>query len=234
MNELTKEVMERHGLDPEVIFDVGAYDCYHTQEMKGWFPRSTVVAFEASVRNYAEKCLYRAWTGITLIHAAVLNYDGVAFFYDSQGEYQGSGSALPPNLEQLRQYYPTMEFMPPYRVPAIRIDTFCRVTGCKPPDFLHIDAQGADRGMVGSTGVVRDHGERDRELERHRIRHRGNDSGRLRQRKRADHDVAGVVDHELASGGLLVDEIERGLHAGLLDVDRIRDSHDRLPSLVMD
>jgi FkbM family methyltransferase len=123
--------------------------------MKGWFPRSTVVAFEASVRNYAEKCLYRAWTGITLIHAAVLNYDGVAFFYDSQGEYQGSGSALPPNLEQLRQYYPTMEFMPPYRVPAIRIDTFCRVTGCKPPDFLHIDAQGADLLVVQSLGSLR-------------------------------------------------------------------------------
>ena len=158
MRELTKQVMTDYGLEPKLIFDIGAYDGFHAEQFRQWFPAASVVAFEASLRNYAEKCWYRLRLGITFVHAAVIDFNGSVDFHDSIGTYEGSGSALRPNTAMLRDVYPDMRFAEPYRVPAVRLDTFCNRVGCGTPDFLHIDAQGADLKIVQSLGSLRPKG----------------------------------------------------------------------------
>lgn len=133
---------------PRVIFDVGAYDAHDA----AWFHRMTgalVVAFEASRRNFFERCLYQC-RDLRLIHAAVSDENGLATFHDSAGDYQGSGSLLPP-VPDLPMSYPGMQFLEPYAVPTVRLDTFVERTQLV-PDLLHIDAQGAEMKVLRGLG----------------------------------------------------------------------------------
>lgn len=153
MTDLTREVLRKYGICPSLIFDVGAYDLWSSDQYQSYFPHARIVAFEASIRNYFEKCLYRLGTK-QLIWAAVSDVDGFIEFNDTEGTWEGSGSILKPTEAMLRSYE-GMTFGEPYRVPSIRLDTFCEKACVPCPNLLHIDAQGADIRVVRSLGTLK-------------------------------------------------------------------------------
>ena len=140
---------------PLVIFDLGAYNGNEALHFSKALPNATIYSFEASPRNI-QNCRRNLLNHprIHLTHAAVSDLDGELQFHDSVGPHDGSGSILKP-LPVIFTDYPGMQFNPPQKVAAIRLDTFCQQNKIPHVDFIHMDIQGAEKRTLLGLGSFR-------------------------------------------------------------------------------
>ena len=128
-----------------VIFDVGCADVNGDSTVfKKLIPDSEVYAFECS-QTWKEHNEYHAKNnGIHYFHVAMSdNTDGVTFYpsdKNNEQDWPWSGSTCKPGkyLDSVG-----LKFAEPYTVPSVTLNQFCREHEVF-PDFIHIDAQGAE------------------------------------------------------------------------------------------
>lgn len=144
-----------------IIFDVGAYDCYHSGLFKGRFPHARVYAFEAEERNWVKMAPYNGI--INLIYSACSDVDGAITFYKSTQyagqSYSGSGSICKPEVRgdtnEGRGNDGLYFDMNGTTVNSIRLDTYCTTAGIGHIDYLHMDVQGAEMKVLKGLGELR-------------------------------------------------------------------------------
>lgn len=128
--------------DP-VIFDIGCADLHDTIQIKNTVPSSTVFAFECS-NNWPNNGNRALEHGINYFNMAMSDSEGVLNFYPS-GTLDGqtwpwSGSVCSPAEPLINDRWTWQQ---PYQVKSTTLNSFCKEHGIK-PDFIHIDAQGAE------------------------------------------------------------------------------------------
>jgi len=145
-----------------VVFDIGAHDFTDSIKFKEQFPQAAVHAFEADPYNFLKYGGRALQAGIIINHIAVMNFDGVARFYNSESfhghEWTMSGSLMRPKVkegtrEELRN--PTLMYnMDGQLIMATRLDTYCAKHSVI-PNVLHVDVQGAEQHVLSSLGEIR-------------------------------------------------------------------------------
>ena len=144
-----------------IIFDIGAYDCYHSSTFKAHFPHATIYAFEADERNF-EKMARHSHT-LNLVHMACSDVDGTVRFYPTtqfNGQsYSGSGSVCVPEVRGDSNEGKCNDGLffdlQGIEVNSTRIDTFCKARNITHIDYLHIDVQGAEMKVMQGLGDIR-------------------------------------------------------------------------------
>lgn len=131
-----------------IIIEAGAYDGYHTKLLSSLAYHGMVYSFEPfpKMLNIAKKNL-KGIKNIRLYPYALSKFNGVTEFYlsegDAEGEYLGSSSILPPS-DQMKVYFPKIEFKKKIFVKCITLDEFTKKHNIKKIDFIWLDLQGAE------------------------------------------------------------------------------------------
>jgi FkbM family methyltransferase len=142
----------RNQNDP-IILDIGSYDGYDAMQFKQQFPNGRVYAIEASSHNI-EKFHTAISMGVNVRHLAIGETDGEITFHPSIGPgIDGSGSILKPSAK-MPEHHPLLVFTEE-RVACVTIPTFCAMENLDRIDCIHIDAQGAEIGIMRSMGDYR-------------------------------------------------------------------------------
>jgi FkbM family methyltransferase len=150
MSNINFEWLKENLKNEQVIFDIGCADMYDTIILKNEFPQNKIFAFECS-RKFSTQNIQKAKKyDITYFDGAVGEYDGKTFFYPSkslrQEDWPWSGSTLQPTKNLLTSEW---EWDQPYEVDTISLNLFCERHSII-PDFIHIDAQGAEYSIFKS------------------------------------------------------------------------------------
>ena len=153
--------------EPDVVFDVGCFDCADSIAFKLRWPGARVLAFEACPDNF-RRIVTRLATmedcpEIELFHFAMCDTDGeIRFFSNADAKMPGgfgqSGSVLTPTQaidNKWRGGMGHITFKPQRMVPAARLDTFCSSHGLAAIDLLHMDVQGAESKVIDGMGALR-------------------------------------------------------------------------------
>jgi FkbM family methyltransferase len=126
------------------FFDIGAANLSDTVTFKQLMPNNTYYAFECSDIWKEQNIITAERYGINYFHLAMSDTSDVVQFYPSIKNHEGndwpwSGSIYAPGT-----YLATtgLEFGEGYTVPSITLNEFCKEHPA--PDFIHIDAQGAE------------------------------------------------------------------------------------------
>jgi FkbM family methyltransferase len=135
-------LMKRHLRPGSICFDIGAQAGYHTlyaSTMVG--PKGRVFAFEPAPRNIANIKKHVAinhLVNVTLVEAAVSDFDGVSHF-------DCSGSAVAGHLSENGTL----------AVRTISLDHEINCSALPEPDYIKIDAEGAElRILEGARGLL--------------------------------------------------------------------------------
>jgi 2-O-methyltransferase len=149
------------GLNPKVIFDVGAYDGGDGVRLKQAFPAAKVISFEADPTRFTIVVGATKPFEVAAIHAAVSDSDGFTQWFEAKdhlsnaGKVGGQGSIYRQN-DVLNEKFPFVEQSSlPITVPSMRLDTFCRGNGIAVIDILHMDVQGAEFDVLSGLGEIR-------------------------------------------------------------------------------
>ena len=153
--------------EPDVVFDVGCFDCADSIAFKLRWPGARVLAFEACPDNF-RRIVTRLATmedcpEIELFHFAMCDTDGEIMFFSNAdakmpGGFGQSGSVLTPTQaidNKWRGGMGHITFKPQRMVPAARLDTFCSSHGLAAIDLLHMDVQGAESKVIDGMGALR-------------------------------------------------------------------------------
>jgi FkbM family methyltransferase len=138
-----------------IVFDVGCADMGDTLKLKAALPRATIYAFECASVWLNPNLKAAVDNNINYFHLALSDVNGTQTFYPSnvyQGEeWPWSGSVCKPG-EYLQN--DTWEWGEGYTVPSTTLETFCSEHDVT-PDFIHIDAQGAEYKVFSKLGSIR-------------------------------------------------------------------------------
>jgi FkbM family methyltransferase len=130
--------------EPCVIFDIGCANMNDTIRYKNVFQNSTFYAFECNNKWKSQNLITAKENNINYFHAAVSSDDKRITFYPSDSlngvDWPLSGSIFSPKNDVLTENW---KWERPYTVNAISLNTFCKLHNIC-PDFIHIDAQGAE------------------------------------------------------------------------------------------
>jgi 2-O-methyltransferase len=126
-----------------VIFDIGCNNGSDTANFCQLFPNGKIYAFEPD--QAAISAFYSRQLKARLIVGAVSDVDGNTDFYPSEN-WNPSGSILKPKL--LLESHAWIVWMPPVKVPSIRLDTFTEYNKIDLIDFVWADVQGAEEKMI--------------------------------------------------------------------------------------
>ena len=144
---------ENFGDKPITVFEIGCAAMQDSIDFKRVIPQGTFYAFECC-RDWMDiNQNLSVDHGIHYFHWAMSDMDGYTLFYPAvklDGQpWSNSGSVCRPMDEPRADT--AFEWGEPYKVKTVRLDTFCdrfNVT----PDFIHIDAQGAEHMVLGNMG----------------------------------------------------------------------------------
>lgn len=133
-----------------VWIDVGAYLGTETFGAAKENPGLHVYAFEPNLRLASQ--YWGLVPNITVLPVAVAETDGLADFYVNANS--GASSLLPFDAQGLARWIGGEVLKIEFKtvVPTIRLDTFMEKVGISCVDYLKIDAQGADLGVIRSAG----------------------------------------------------------------------------------
>ncbi len=133
-----------------VWIDVGAHLGEKTFAAAQADPALRVYAFEPNLSVAARKM--GLLPNFVVLPVAIAEQDGSAEFHLNR--FDAASSLLPLRPEGLREWIGGDELIEEahYPVPTLRLDTFLDRTGIRRVDFLKIDAQGADLGVLRSAG----------------------------------------------------------------------------------
>jgi FkbM family methyltransferase len=139
-----KWLADNFSTEPCVIFDIGCADVTGDAATFSQLLNSRVYAFECSHSWKEHNELYAKQLGIEYFHVAIADHnDGVVFHpsdKNQEQEWPWSGSIYKPT-----EYLSStgLTWKETYTVPSITLNDFC-ATHNVVPDFIHIDAQGAE------------------------------------------------------------------------------------------
>jgi FkbM family methyltransferase len=141
--------LRRRGIDGTWI-DVGAHHGEVTLGYAYHNPGLKIYAFEPNLRA-ATKLIGRS-PNFVVIPMAVAENDGCADFHINA--FDASSSLLSLNEVGVRSWIggEVLKVESTVQVPTIRLDTFMGLVGIETVDFLKVDAQGMDLGVVRSAG----------------------------------------------------------------------------------
>jgi FkbM family methyltransferase len=133
-----------------VWIDVGAHRGQKTYEHARNDPALTVFAFEPNLRRAAE--LAATLDNYIVIPMAVCEREGFGLFHLNR--FDAASSLLPLDTAALAQWIggEQLSVETDVLVPTIRLDTFLDRMGIAKVDYLKIDAQGGDFGVIQSLG----------------------------------------------------------------------------------
>lgn len=150
----------------KVIFDIGSFDCADALLFKEAYPGADVYAFEG--------CPYRAKIiqeyindySIVFSHMVITNKTGEVDFYSARnegvgrggtgmGEYDAQGSIYRQSDKYKQRFGHIKQDDKPNKVPAMRIDDFCKENNIKHIDIVHSDVEGSEWELVESLGDMR-------------------------------------------------------------------------------
>lgn len=144
MSNLNIEWLKANLKKNAIIFDIGCADLNDTIRLQREIPDATYYAFECALRWKDQNLATSAKHNINYNHIAVADKDDVVTFYPSGTldgqEWPWSGSLCEPNDILTTERW---SWGNPYTVPSITLNTFCEQHNIV-PDFIHIDAQGAE------------------------------------------------------------------------------------------
>lgn len=141
--------------EESVIFYIGAANLVETINIKKAFPKSIIHAFECSTYWIKDHPIIKLakQNDIEYHQYAVSNIDGEISFYQSlknKDEIWPVSSSIFEPTENCN----FLSFAEPTTVQSIRLDTFCKSYNIC-PDFIHIDAQGAEYSIFSAIGNYR-------------------------------------------------------------------------------
>lgn len=139
LNWLTKNLKE-----DSIFFDIGCADLSDTVRIKESFKKASFYAFECAESWKTQNVINAKEHSINYFHMAVSCDDNPKMFYPSDSVnnivWPLSGSIFPPAQPLLTEEW---KWKSSYIVDCISLNTFCETHNIK-PDFIHIDAQGAE------------------------------------------------------------------------------------------
>jgi hypothetical protein len=138
-----------------IIFDIGCADLHDTIKIKSAFPSGTFYAFECAKFWHEQNELRAKTHGINYYPVAMADNDGHVDFFPSEElkeeNWPWSGSICEPGTPLINDSW---KWGNHYRVSCIRLDSFCEKHSVI-PDFIHIDAQGAEFKIFKHMGDMR-------------------------------------------------------------------------------
>lgn len=143
---------------PQVIFDVGCYDCGDSIRFKRRFPDCEVYSFEASPLRHSKLIETAAKYNLNFIPLAVSDVIGEAIFYnslvdnervDAQGSFFKHTNIYKEKNPRIIQQQEGVV------VKTITINDFCVSKGISNIDLLYIDAEGAELQIIRGMKYLR-------------------------------------------------------------------------------
>lgn len=146
---------------PITIFDVGACDALDSIRYARLFPYARVFAFEPRPDNIAlahDFCNKFNCSHITIVPYALSDRCGFSVLHLSEGRPcnalaerspewdfgNKSSSLLAPDMAQIHEHWPWLQFNRTLNVPTITVDEYCDSQSISCIDFMHLDVQGAE------------------------------------------------------------------------------------------
>lgn len=127
-----------------IIFDIGAADLTDSITFKNIMPSAELYAFECAEYWKPQNLLRSEQHNINYFHMAISDVSGFDTFYPSETlkdqKWPWSGSTCKPTHHLLTNDWVWGD---QYTVPCITLNDFCETNNII-PDFIHIDAQGAE------------------------------------------------------------------------------------------
>lgn len=148
-------------IEPKVIFDIGARDCFESLQISNKYKTSQVYCFEANPNSY-QKCLSNVDNNknILIFNKAIHNYDGKCKFYPinvektitswEDGNPGASSLFISSGLYDHIEKYVQDEI----EVECCRIDTFCMEQKINFIDCVWMDLQGAEFLALQGMGEI--------------------------------------------------------------------------------
>jgi len=140
---------------PRTIFDVGAFDGAYAEEYRRLFPKARIYSFEPNPDQAAVLAgKFPEGGAVTVAAAAVGAAAGTAVFH--LNDFAQTNSLLPTAAAVAEAGIAVqMETRRRVEVPVVSLDGFCRERGIAEIDFLKIDVQGAEKGVLaGAAGLL--------------------------------------------------------------------------------
>jgi FkbM family methyltransferase len=146
---------------PDVIFDVGSYDCGDGIRFKLMFPQARVFSFEADPVRFEIARRNASQFNVTVTNAAAIDRDGLVKWYEVRDHFIdegniGSQGSIYLHSDRLNAKLPYLsQSRSPSSVNGIRMDTFCNQYGIQEICIAHIDVQGAEHDVICGLGLLR-------------------------------------------------------------------------------
>lgn len=148
-------------LNPEVIFEFGAFNGADTLFYRGTFPDAKIYSFEPDPVLYKQTRLVLEEFGVSFYNYAIADITGVMDFYYLKGhgdkeERSPAGSLFVPTKMFHQSHGGQWEFVSkPIKVPCVSIKDFCQEKNIKHINYIHMDAQGAEHLVIKGMGSFR-------------------------------------------------------------------------------
>jgi len=139
-------------IDNPIIFDIGSHWCEDSIQFRGWYPKSTIYAFEGKLEN-VERCQFNADVhNINLFNLAMSDKKDKMTFYVTGSTATGSSSLIEPNYEHYDKHnIPIMA----REVQCTTIQDFTQENNIDHIDIIHMDAQAAEYKILSRLGNFR-------------------------------------------------------------------------------
>ena len=150
LRKAATEILKRRGPHGTWI-DVGAHHGETTLGYANGNPGLTIYAFEPNLR--AAVSLMRRAPNYVVIPMAVAERDGSAQLHINQDDQASSLLTMNENVRRSWTGGEALSVKRVVSVPTIRLDTFLNLAGIGQVDYLKIDTQGMDLGVLRSAGT---------------------------------------------------------------------------------
>lgn len=144
--------------DPEIIFDVGAWDFGDSIRFKNRFPDAEVYSFELMQENYNRFSPLAESIGIKTYNLGVSDEDGEARYYRSYHSHgdNAQSSLLEPSPLYKEKYGDMVRHEEAEDIAkCMTISSFCLQNKISNIDVLHIDVEGAEGKVLDGLGDLR-------------------------------------------------------------------------------
>ncbi len=138
-----------------IFFDIGCANMSESLKIRNIFPKAIICAFECCDYWKNKNEIIANEYKINYSHVALSDINGTILFYPSntlKGEkWPWSGSICAPDKPLINDRW---EWGDSYLVESMTLETYCNKTKYY-PDFLWIDAQGAEQKILSAMGNIR-------------------------------------------------------------------------------